>query len=139
MKLCLTCSGPIPMPDPHDYQFCGGSITCVEIDRVHDVREAHGEALLEASLKHYATLFDWLSQIQVLCGVPGISGKTTVEIVRERLEAGYLLSTWAASINWKAGNTSFGGNTQEWLDGLRERIETVQAGVVLEPPTMEKL
>jgi len=36
---------------------------------------------------------------------------------------GYALSTWAASIKWNDRDT----NTQEWLDGLRERIERVQA------------
>lgn len=39
-----------------------------------------------------------------------------------RAEAGYALSTWAASIKWSDRDT----NTKAWLDGLRERIETVQ-------------
>jgi hypothetical protein len=37
-------------------------------------------------------------------------------------EAAWRLSTWAASINWDGR-----GNTQSWLEGLRERIEAVQA------------
>ena len=37
-------------------------------------------------------------------------------------KAGYRLSTYAASINWDGKR-----NTKEWLAGLRERIEAVQA------------
>lgn len=36
--------------------------------------------------------------------------------------AAYDLSTWAACINWRGK-----GNEKEWLDGLREKIETVQS------------
>ncbi len=42
------------------------------------------------------------------------------QLVTER-DAGYKLSTWAATINWDGT-----GNTAAWLDGLRERIERVQ-------------
>ena len=37
---------------------------------------------------------------------------------------GYRLSTWAATIRWDHRDRN---NTPEWLDGLRERIEAVQA------------
>jgi len=43
--------------------------------------------------------------------------------LRLAFEDGYALSTWAASIKWSDRAT----NTQEWLDGLRKRIENVQA------------
>lgn len=36
--------------------------------------------------------------------------------------AAYELSTWAACINWRGK-----GNEKEWLDELREKIETVQS------------
>lgn len=36
--------------------------------------------------------------------------------------AAYDLSTWAACINWRGK-----GNQKEWLDELREKIETVQS------------
>lgn len=48
--------------------------------------------------------------------------KAEVERLNVRVEAGYKLSTYAASITWEEGD-----NTQVWLDGLRERIEKVQA------------
>lgn len=37
-------------------------------------------------------------------------------------QAGYQLSTWAASICWTEGD-----NTAEWLEGLKVRIEATQA------------
>ena len=37
------------------------------------------------------------------------------------LKAGYELSTWMACINWRGGE-----NQQEWLNELREKIETFQ-------------
>lgn len=42
--------------------------------------------------------------------------------LHEALEAGYSLSTYAASIQWSPEDT----NTREFLVGLRERIETMQ-------------
>lgn len=43
------------------------------------------------------------------------------ELYREAV-AGYQLSTYAAAIHWGPRDT----NTQDWLDGLRARIELVQ-------------
>ncbi len=38
-------------------------------------------------------------------------------------QAGFDLSTWAASINWGRGDNT---NTQEWLTELRKKIERCQ-------------
>lgn len=60
-------------------------------------------------LAHADTIREWGEAI-------GDTGAPT-----ELEEAGFSLSIWAASIRWRDGD-----NTQDWLDGLRERIETVQ-------------
>ena len=46
---------------------------------------------------------------------------------REEAEAGKDLAGWAAAIKWNHRER----NTEEWLAGLRERIEKVQALTVL--------
>lgn len=60
------------------------------------------------------TKSEWISRVKDVT--------TERDALRARAEAGYQLSTWAATINWKPGD-----NQPEWLDGLRERIEKVQA------------
>ena len=47
---------------------------------------------------------------------------------REEAEAGKDLAGWAAAIKWNHRER----NTEEWLAGLRERIEKVQALAALE-------
>lgn len=51
--------------------------------------------------------------------------------LRERARLGYELSTYAAAIRWDGSK-----NTQEWMDGLRERIEAVQS-LAQAPPCAE--
>lgn len=48
--------------------------------------------------------------------------ESRIKVLMEAIEAGYYLSTWAATIKW----SHKANNTQEWLDGLKERIEKVQ-------------
>ena len=54
--------------------------------------------------------------------------KTRLEQAREEAEAGKDLAGWAAAIKWNHQER----NTEEWLAGLRERIEKVQALAALE-------
>ena len=53
--------------------------------------------------------------------------QATLERAREAAEAGKDLAGWAAAIKWNHQER----NTEEWLAGLRERIEKVQALTVL--------
>lgn len=53
-----------------------------------------------------------------------VSGRvvTLVDNLTELRKAAWALSTYAASINWDGSR-----NQSDWLEGLRERIEAVQA------------
>lgn len=57
--------------------------------------------------------------------------------LKAQVENGYDLSLYTASIHWDGA-----GNTKDWLDGLREHIETVQSGatryISRRPGTMEQ-
>jgi len=57
--------------------------------------------------------------------------ETKLEQVREAAEAGKDLAGWAAAIKWNHRER----NTEEWLAGLRERIEKVQALAALDAGT----
>ncbi len=66
------------------------------------------------------------------------TGDIVVEVTDDPLHlAAYKLSTWAATINWDGS-----GNMHDWLEGLAERINAVQAltreedrtGMTMAPP-----
>ena len=63
--------------------------------------------------------------VQAVRGCDALQAK--LEQAREAAEAGKDLAGWAAAIKWNHRER----NTEEWLAGLRERIEKVQALTVL--------
>lgn len=93
-----------------------------------EVLQTLGKALGYPWFKDDPGIFPGATAADGVCTGEHVAGSIACEAadriarLRERAEAGYELSTWAASIHWSDRKS----NTPEWLDGLRERIERVQ-------------